>query len=91
MTAQEAREKYRLFVYGGGRIKENLPIDLSEYVKPADADEGTGYYVCTVPKKITVSKEIGNTVYDVTADFDPEGKQSLFQQFKELILNSSQN
>lgn len=42
-------------------------------------------------KKITMSKEIGNTVYDVTADFDTEGKQSLFQQFKELILNSSQN
>ena len=91
MTAQEAREKYRLFVYGGGRIKENLPIDLSEYVRPVDADEGTGYSVCTVPKKITVSKEIGNTVYDVTADFDTEGKLSLFQQFKELILNSSQN
>ena len=91
MTAQEAREKYRLFVYGGGRIKENLPIDLSEYVKPVDADEGTGYSVCTVPKKITVSKEIGNTVYDVTADFDTEGKLSLFQQFKELILNNSQN
>ena len=32
MTAQEAREKYRLFVYGGGRIKENLPIDLSDTV-----------------------------------------------------------
>ena len=91
MTAQEAREKYRLFVYGGGRIKENLPIDLSEYVRPVDADEGTGYSVCTVPNRITVSKEIGNTVYDVTADFDTEGKQSLFQQFKELILNSSQN
>ena len=91
MTAQEAREKYRLFVYGGGRIKENVPIDLSEYVRPVDADEGTGYSVCTVPKKIAVSKEIGNTVYDVTADFDTEGKQSLFQQFKELILNSSQN
>ena len=91
MTVQEAREKYRLFVYGGGRIKENLPIDLSEYVRPADADEGTGYYVCTVPNRITVSKEIGNTVYDVTADFDTEGKLSLFQQFKELILNNSQN
>ena len=91
MTAQEAREKYRLFVYGGGRIKENLPIVLLEYVRPVDADEGTGYSVCTVPKNITVSKEIGNAVYDVTADFDTEGKQSLFQQFKELILNSSQN
>ena len=91
MTAQEAREKYRLFVYGGGRIKESLPIDLSEYVRPVNADEGIGYSVCTVPKRITVSKEIGNTVYDVTADFDTEGKQSLFQQFKELILNSSQN
>ena len=91
MTAQEAREKYRLFVYGGGRIKENMPIDLSEYVRPADADEGVGYSVCSVPKKITVSKEIGKTVYDVTADFDTEGKQSLFQQFKKLILNNSQN
>jgi len=91
MTAQEAREKYRLFVYGGGRIKEDRPIDLSEYVRPADADRDTGYYVCTVPKKITVSKEIGKTVYDVTVDFDMDGKQSLFQQFKTLILNNSQN
>ena len=91
MTAQEAREKYRLFVYGGGQIKNDRPIDLLEYVKPICSDEGAGYSVCTVPKNITVSKEIGKTVYDVTADFDMEGKQSLFQQFKTLILNSSQN
>lgn len=91
MTAQEAREKYRLFVYGGGQIKDDLPIELSEYIKPVCSDEGVGYSVYTVPKKITVSKEIGKTVYDVTADFDTEGKQSLFQQFKTLILNNSQN
>ena len=91
MTAQEAREKYRLFVYGGGKIKDDHPIELSEYIKPICSDEGVGYSVCTVPKKITVSKEIGKTVYDVTADFDMEGKQSLFQQFKMLILNNSQN
>lgn len=91
MTAQEAREKYRLFVYGGGQIKDDPPIELSEYIKPVCSDEGVGYSVCTVPKKITVSKEIGKTVYDVTADFDTEGKQSLFQQFKTLILNNSQN
>jgi len=91
MTSQEAREKYRLFVYGGGKIKDDLPIELSEYIKQVCSDEGVGYSVCTVPKKITVSKEIGKTVYDVTADFDTEGKQSLFQQFKTLILNNSQN
>lgn len=91
MTTQKAREKYRLFVYGGGKIKDDCPIDLSEYVKPADPDSNGGYTVCSVPKKITVSKEIGKTVYDVTANFDTEGKQSLFQQFKMFILNNSQN
>lgn len=91
MRAQEASEKYRLFVYGGGKIKDDLSIDLSECIKPIPSDEGIGYPVCTVPKKINVSKIIGKTVYDVTTDFDTEGKQSLFQQFKTLILNNSQN
>ena len=89
MTMQQAREKYRLFVYGGGQIQEDRPIALSEYVDPISTEEGIGYQVCTVPKEIHVSKEIGKTVYDVSADFDTEGTQSLFQQFKTLILEDS--
>ena len=85
------RNKLRAFVYGGGKIDEKKPIRLEDYIHPAEVNGEIGYPVCSVPKTVSVSKTIGKTVYDVTADFDVDGKQSLFQQFKALILNASQN
>ena len=35
-----------------------------------------------------VGKKIGGTVYDVTAHFDIEGKETILQQFKDLILST---
>ena len=72
---------------GAGRIDENAPIDLLEYVTPKSATAIDNTPVCYIPKQITVSEEIGGTIYDVTGVFTGEVDKSLFQQLKELILS----
>ena len=72
---------------GAGRIDENVPIDLLEYVTPRTAMVIDNTPVCYIPKQITVSEEIGGTIYDVTGVFTGEVDKSLFQQLKELILS----
>jgi len=41
------------------------------------------------PQQISFSIEDKNTVYDVSADFSLEGKESLLTQLKKLILESA--
>ena len=72
---------------GAGRIDENAPIDLLEYVTPKSPTAIDNTPVCYIPKQITVSEEIGGTIYDVTGVFTGEVDKSLFQQLKELILS----
>ena len=72
---------------GAGRIDENVPIDLLEYVTPKSAMAIDNTPVCYIPKQITVSEEIGGTIYDVIGIFTGEVDKSLFQQLKELILS----
>ena len=47
---------------GAGRIDENIPIDLLEYVTPKSAMTIDNTPVCYIPKQITVSEEIGGTI-----------------------------
>lgn len=80
-----------LFVEGTGRIEDTESIDLTESVKPDLVIDGNpAYTVVNFPKKIKISKEYGNTVYDVVADFSAEGKDTILKQFQKLIL-SDQN
>ena len=53
-------------------------------------DGNPAYTAINFPKRIKISKEYGNTVYDVVADFSTEGKDTVLKQFKKLIL-SDQN
>jgi len=76
-------------INGGGRINENEPIILQDYVEPAFVDNGAVEIKSIAPKTITLSKKIGKTVYDVTGLFDIEAQQSALQQFKHLILANS--
>lgn len=77
-------------IQGLGRVNENCPIDLAEYTVPYA--EGSAHIpIVPLPRKIVVSKKISNTVYGVTANFDIDGKYSILQQFKKLILSQSQN
>ena len=84
---QKGNFKDILVMKGMGRVDDTRPIDLQEYVIPKSKDlKDTPIPVTTVPKKICFSKKIGGTIYDVTANFDIEGKETILQQFKALIL-----
>lgn len=76
-------------ISGGGRINENKPIILQDYVAPVFVEKGAVEIKSIAPKAITLSKKIGKTVYDVTGLFDIDAQQSALQQFKRLILNNS--
>ena len=78
-----------LAIKGLGQIDDTRPIDLQEYVIPYGLDvRQTPLPVIPIPHKICLSKKIGGTVYDVTAKFNIEGKESILQQFKALILST---
>ena len=78
-----------LAIKGMGRVDDTRPIDLQEYVIPVTQSiRKTPLPVIPIPQKIRLSKKIGGTVYDVTAHFDIEGKVTILQQFKDLILST---
>lgn len=80
-----------LFVEGTGRIEDSETINLTESVNPDLVIDGNpAYTAINFPKRIKFSKEYGNTVYDVVADFSSEGKDTILKQFQKLIL-SDQN
>ena len=84
---QKGNIKDILVMKGMGRVDDTRPIDLQEYALPKSKDlKDIPIPVTTVPKKICFSKKIGGTIYDVTANFDMEGKETILQQFKALIL-----
>ena len=65
------------------------PIDLQEYVIPySHSARNTPLPIMPIPQRIRLSKKIGGTVYDVTANFNMEGKETILQQFKALILSA---
>ena len=76
-------------ISGGGRINENKPIILQDYIAPVFHERNAVEIKCAAPSKIHFTKKIGKTVYDVTGLFDIEAHQSVLQQFKQLILVNS--
>ena len=76
-------------IKGMGRVDDTRPIDLQEYVIPVTQSiRKTPLPVIPIPQKICLSKKIGGTVYDVTAHFNIEGKETILQQFKSFILST---
>ncbi len=53
------------------------------------AEINNNLFAVEAPQQITFSIEENNTVYDVSADFSLEGKESLLTQLKKLILESA--
>lgn len=68
-------------------IDENEPICLLDYLIP-ESKERTAY-----AEKLrcfgedTFVKKIGGTTYEVSTHFNPNGRQSALEQFKQLILS----
>ena len=76
-------------IKGMGRVDDTRPIDLQEYVIPYNQSaRNTPLPIMPIPQRIRLSKKIGGTVYDVTANFNMEGKETILQQFKALILSA---
>ena len=90
IMVQKGNFKDVLVMKGMGRVDDTRPIDLQEYVVPTSKErKSTPIPLTTVPKKICFSKKIAGTIYDVTANFDLEGKETILQQFN-MVFQSSQ-
>lgn len=75
-----------LGIIGVGKVNDNIPIDLKEYAYPKDYHSYAGMPVRVLPRKTEFSMKIGGTQFDVTTHFNTDGRESVLQQFKELIL-----
>ena len=75
-------------ICGMGRIDNSNRIELEEYAIPQCRETVKRPPVQNIPKQINISRKIGRTVYDVTANFDIESKRSVLQQFMQLILST---
>ena len=75
-------------ICGMGRIDNRNGIELEEYAIPQGREIVKRPPVQNIPKQINISRKIGRTVYDITANFDIESKRSVLQQFMQLILST---
>ena len=75
-------------ICGMGRIDNSNGIYLEEYAIPQGRETVKHPPVQDIPKQINISRKIGRTVYDVTANFDIESKRSVLQQFMQFILST---
>ena len=69
-------------------IDENEPVNLTQAVTPrcSDARIESGKLV-RFSGENEFSMKIGGTTYEVNTHFSNDGKQSVLEQFKELILS----
>ena len=86
---QNTPKGFHLYIEGPGRVDDSKSIDFSEEVTPDMMIDGQPAYTIdnSIPSRIKFSKEYGNTVYDVVADFTDEGKETILNQFKKIILS----
>ena len=75
-------------ICGMGRIDNSNGIELEEYAIPQGRETVKRPPVQNIPQQINISRKIGRTVYDITANFDIESKRSVLQQFMQLILSA---
>ena len=77
-------------ICGLGRIDNSngIELELEEYAIPQGRETVKRPPVHNIPKQINISRKIGRTVYDITANFDIESNRSVLQQFKQLILST---
>lgn len=76
-----------LVIQGPGRVDENRVIDLKDYLHPFDSLPDGSYPVRLLPPQKSFSMKIGGTTFDVTTHFSNDGRQSVLQQFRDLILS----
>ena len=73
-------------ICGPGRVPDYEEIDLAGCVTPPN-NTMEGIPVRVLPKQYSFSMKIGGTIFDVTTHFNANGRQSVLQQFRDLILS----
>ena len=73
-------------ICGPGRVPDYEEIDLAGCVTPPD-NTMEGIPVRILPTQNSFSMKIGGTTFDVTTHFNEGGRQSVLQQFRDLILS----
>lgn len=74
---------------GPGQIDETRPIDLLEYAMPTayTSKPKTVRPVPVNPAHFTA--KIGGTTFEVSTHFSDDSRQSVLQQFKDLLLSGT--
>ena len=80
---QNTPKGFHLYIEGPGRVDDSKSIDLAQEVMPDRVIDGQPAYMIgnSIPSRIKFSKEYGNTVYDVVADFSAEGKENMIHGY----------
>lgn len=68
-------------------IDETEPIDLAAYLIPRPPEVVTTYEKIRRFGEGRFKTKIGGTTYEVSTHFSAKGRQSVLEQFKELILS----
>ena len=68
-------------------IDEKEPVDLVDYMIPRSNECVFDYGKVRRFGEDTFTMKIGGTTYEVSTHFNPNGRQCVFEQFKELILS----
>ena len=86
---QSTPKEFHLYIEGPGRVDDSKSFNLAKEVMPDMMIDGQPAYMIgnSIPSRIKFSKEYGNTVYDVVADFSADGKETVLNQFKKIILS----
>ncbi len=72
---------------GPGRVDDSKAIDLKAYMQPLDSLPEGSYPVKLLSRNKNFSMKIGGTTFDVTTHFSNDGRQSVLEQFRDLILS----
>lgn len=68
-------------------IDENEPVCLADYMMPRSNERVFDYSKVRRFGEDTFTMKIGGTTYEVSIHFNSNGRQCVFEQFKELILS----
>ena len=79
--------KKSVYVIPPEPIDENEPVCLVDFMIPRSNECVLDYSKVRRFGEDTFTMKIGGTTYEVSTHFNPNGRQSVFEQFKELILS----
>ena len=86
MTINEEIKNIPFVICGPGRILDSGEIDLAECVRPPD-NTFEAIPLRAIPTENFFSMKIGGTTFEVSTHFNTNGRQSVLQQFRDLILS----